>query len=931
MSKFIHTLFLYLWIATFCYPQTLSAQSDANSLLQKAALESLVKKNYEEAADLYKQAATLLKKSNNERKYLEAIKGLGECYERANKPDSALKYYGILIKDGDYWQNDIAFLRSARIFKEKGNVTAAIQAYENGVTLYHQNERSLDETFYRIFYELFYLSNNSGKPDKAISIGKELVNLLEGDFSRRVIIQSDLGLIYEEVKRDLTNAKLVFQDLIDCSRQYGNLSVNSRQAVALAVAHLASISYELNNLSEALDYAVSALDLLPEPNGKDISVRFILLKLLSICHAKWGNTDLSISYAKEAYDLSCDNETLANIREVGLVNLYTIYIMFGKPELAAALLARNDMKFTSLSAASLYSTLSASAYESGDYRKAVEWGELSVASWKENPDFFNNLAVYYSALKEYEKAAENIKHAWHISVSSLENLFLDSREEERALVWDKYKEIIKTPLQLIWQTDEKEIMKYAYNSILLTKGIRLNCYKRLREAVLRSNDEKLKDLYFSWQSLPISSDEKKTAELRLLAELKNNRQIDTGFSTRWEDVRNSLNEDDVAIEFFRIHRSDTDKDAYLALLLRKTWDAPRSVFISLEDLKDMLDFKNISGIYSSEEFGKYIWDQILVVAQADTDRLRNIYFAPDGILHNIAIENLMYNGSRLSDLYNLHRLSSTRDLVWRDKTSNYHNIALYGGIDYDISVEELVYYANNFCRGSKDDFIWNYLPGTKSEIENIKTILSKKKYDIVSYSGEECVEATLKQYDGKPIDILHIATHGFYIPSGRYADPLDKDIKSLNEEEESLMRCGLAFSGANNTPIRDSGVPIQGEDGILTGLEISSLDLSGTNLVVLSACQTGLGDINDEGVFGLQRAFKKAGVGRILMTLWNVDDNATRDFMSAFYKAFSAGKTAQAALVEARNQIKNNTYKDSLGNVQSGKDPIYWAGFILLD
>ena len=174
-------------------------------------------------------------------------------------------------------------------------------------------------------------------------------------------------------------------------------------------------------------------------------------------------------------------------------------------------------------------------------------------------------------------------------------------------------------------------------------------------------------------------------------------------------------------------------------------------------------------------------------------------------------------------------------------------------------------------------------------------------------------------------------------------------------EDKALTRSGLLLSGAN-IALQGKPLPEGIEDGILTAKELAELDLRGVDLVVLSACQTGLGEIAGDGVFGLQRGFKKAGANTLLMSLWKVDDNATRLLMTQFYKNLFAGKSKFESLRDAqkyvrdyevnvetasdkqwkslarqkKNQSKKQTSK-KVKKIKKYKDPYYWAGFILLD
>ena len=175
--------------------------------------------------------------------------------------------------------------------------------------------------------------------------------------------------------------------------------------------------------------------------------------------------------------------------------------------------------------------------------------------------------------------------------------------------------------------------------------------------------------------------------------------------------------------------------------------------------------------------------------------------------------------------------------------------------------------------------------------------------------------------------VLHIATHGYFFPDivRKKDDGLqltdDKKQTAFRVSENPLLRSGLIFAGANPSWTNPGYVSTAIDDGILTAYEISNMDLSKVKLVVLSACETGLGDIKgSEGVFGLQRSFKLAGVNNIIMSLWKVPDEKTRELMQRFYQFCFSGKSISEAFNSAQNVMRNK-YPDS---------PYYWAGFTLL-
>ena len=211
-------------------------------------------------------------------------------------------------------------------------------------------------------------------------------------------------------------------------------------------------------------------------------------------------------------------------------------------------------------------------------------------------------------------------------------------------------------------------------------------------------------------------------------------------------------------------------------------------------------------------------------------------------------------------------------------------------------------------------------------------ILKKSNISSIMYCGKNGTEESFKKlsYSNKK-DIIHISTHGMYIRADDTDERIHNNLMFLMDSnssssillDEQLSRSFLVMSGGNRLP-KHQTIPIGMEDGILTAREIANVVLFGVDLVVLSACQTGLGDVTADGVWGLQRGFKKAGAKTILMSLDKVDDEATRILMVEFYKNLMSGKTKYQSLKDAQKHLRE---------VENGKydDPKYWASFIMLD
>jgi CHAT domain-containing protein len=287
-----------------------------------------------------------------------------------------------------------------------------------------------------------------------------------------------------------------------------------------------------------------------------------------------------------------------------------------------------------------------------------------------------------------------------------------------------------------------------------------------------------------------------------------------------------------------------------------------------------------------------------------------------GLLNLINVELLTDStGITAAERFNLYRVSSTRNLLTRDDNRDFHSVAMFGGVDYEKAQEYNEMLVSMNTRGN-----WAYLQNTLLEVEQINDLLKGSGIDVATLTGSFATEGAFKQLDGTQANVVHIASHGYYIPqTQRTSVPYFSNSESTANIQDELFYSGLILSGGQKAWAGSTFKP-DDNDGILTAYEISKLDLHNVNLVVLSACETGLGDNLFDGIFGLQRAFKKAGVSSILMSLWKIDDRATFEYMSLFYEKLVEGYSKHDAYISTVLTMKER-YPDAN----------YWASFILLD
>ena len=473
---------------------------------------------------------------------------------------------------------------------------------------------------------------------------------------------------------------------------------------------------------------------------------------------------------------------------------------------------------------------------------------------------------------------------------------------------------------------DPEIEQLAYNCALQYKNFSLMTENLLLKMIKIENDEETSDIYNNIihlkRQLDTASKERSKAINDSIKTLNELLLLNLDFSTYgkilnvdWHEIQENMAPKAVAIEFLVV-KNNQGESIYYANILRKD-AAPYCVRLCAEK-----DLTSIVTPYNTSQAYNLIWKPFISKLNGITD----IYFSPTGILHKIAIEYLPDDTKQLiNSYYRMHRLSSTREIVaHKANKDNYKHAVIYGGVDYDY-LEQTQVGGDSLNEDIADNDQLRdgmaYLPQTLVEMTEIDKIL-KPNTKVHTISGKAATEASFKKWSGKDVQIMHLSTHGFYVPKFRRSNFTKITLNPFNSlDEQSLSRSGLLLAGVNKAVKLKQ---ISGEDGILTAKEIARLDLSGVELVTLSACETALGDLSGEGVFGLQRGFKKAGARTIIMSLWRVDDTATRLLMTTFYDLLSKGLSINDAFTQSQHKLM------SLDN-RKYNDPKYWAAFIVID
>ncbi len=544
-------------------------------------------------------------------------------------------------------------------------------------------------------------------------------------------------------------------------------------------------------------------------------------------------------------------------------------------------------------------------------------------------------AAFYYFNKGFEIDAFNI---------DLNFSFLSSEEKLNYLINSRYYIDLLYSFASQNKKEFPEVTTLMYDTELRNKGLVLKSSNQMKQQVLQSKQPELMDAYEYWMankkelasqlSLP---EDKRSVSVDSLASKVNalekeiNRKVDGRQNTElndWKEVRKSLKDGQAAIEFCYFYlQGDTPIPMYGALIITKTSEKP--MYVELCNAASLLnvlgEFGGNNLAYVNKVYGKLgnlntqLYELIWQPLMSSLNGVEEVFYAPTGLLNKVSFNAMgMTASDYLSDQFSLIQVSSTASMSDLNQHLQMKDIALFGGAQYS--------------QNPSNNDVWKYLPATKVEVERIAGTFMDDGLQQKLFVGKDATEQSFKELENSPSTIVHVATHGFFYPDLSDFQPdevaveqevevafrgASKGYETFVKSKDPLMRSGIVFSGANS--VWEDG-NTGSEDGVLTAFEVANLNLSGVDLLVLSACETGLGEIKgSEGVYGLQRAFKSAGVGQLIMSLWQVPDNETQEFMSEFYQE----------LLKTSNT--HQAFKATQENMKPQLDPYYWGAFVLVE
>ncbi|MBS4013541.1 MAG: CHAT domain-containing protein [Bacteroidetes bacterium] len=899
------------------------------------------KGDYENALKLSIEALEITGKSMGENhiEYGVRLNNLAIIYEELGNYEKALELQLTSIENVK--NNN---LQDQHIYGTRLNNLASLYykmgLYEKALELYIESIENTEKTLgkkhptYGVrLNNLAALYKKMGMYDKALILYEESLQIAEvtvGKSHQNYFVRiNNLATLLEEMGQFDKAHPLYLYALENAKLTFGT----EHPTYVLCLNNLAEFYRNTSQNENALPLLIDAVESSEKVFGKSHPNYASSLNNLANLYRNLGQYDKALSMQLEALDVTekalGKNHHAYSIR---LNNLANIYRYTGNYESALSLYLES-IKISENSLGKDHSGYGMRAYNIGEILYYLDRKDESYEYYK--------IAIVNNFL--------NIDRAF---------TFLAEADKEKFLLINNRYFNSYFSFFYEYSLDNNKVGADAFNIDLAAKGMILQSGIEIRQTILNSGNQEAIEKYDEWvevksnlskeYSTPIEQRvedidileqkaEKLESELTRLSGSFG--RVKSLTNVKWQDVQSKLKNDEVAIQFssFAYFRGNfwTDSVIYIAVILRKDFEYP--LLIPLFEQKQLIsilgDFQGSSYDYINDAYGTLnvktnkttdLYNLIWQPLEKYLNGINNVYISPTGMLHKISFYALRNNENRfLNDLYSINIQSNLGNIAQSNKADKFNikSASIFGGVEYS--------------KIPSESDAWKYLPGTLTELHKIKAMLKKTKVKTVVFSGEYATEENLKSIASNT-ELLHIATHGYFFP-----DPTDmalkmKDIKiegevdfrgsssniattSFKDNPKPLMRSGLLLAGANNSWSSNESTD-NTDDGVLTAEEVAYLNLFNTKLVVLSACETGLGDIKgSEGVYGLQRAFKMAGAKTIIMSLWQVPDKETVEFMELFYAKLLKHKDVKKAFFETQSFMRNKY------------DPFFWAAFVLLE
>lgn len=773
---------------------------------------------------------------------------------------------------------------------------------------------------------------------------------------------SNLAMLH----KDMGKLSVSLAELEECVAVAEKIMTEDNPSLGIMVNNLGIACNDLGYLDTALKHYLRALDLTGKTFGTDHVKYAIRLGNIAAVYRDIGQPSKALEYAQQAlliHEKKNGKESISYIigaYQVAAAQLWCRQFTASLKTMEEVLDLCARINFPESTQLYDIKTFACTVYKHNKlYEKSIATGVETYETYIRLFPFLHyrhakitgNIMQAYA---EYGKTAEAGNYAIKSMRFYLEEMKGSFSESDQMNAYNAIRRNDQMIL-LRFSINHPEITGLSdviYDYTMGMKGLTLSSRKHIFHSFKASKKPQLSEQFEEWMMLQqtinrqyalrpalrqpnLDSLEGAAGHLeRLLAQSSETfRQSRLSFT--WKNVQAYLKPGEAAIEFNSVYLEPGKPATCIARVVLPDREHPVPVILFNE--AEAGDLKAVRSLYSFETQPdrKTLRELVWLPLEPLLRNVHTIYYAPDGIIHNINPGAIpIAPGQILADKCQLHRLINTSAielLKTEPEVSKPIHALIMGGIKYesdsvalsltnDLQTDMMPARTLLQERGLGGSDEWSFLPGTLEEAQNTSKKLQQAGTKVRFADGFMASEGYFKKnISTQPADLLHLATHGFF-----FSEADTTAASGFQASTNPLARTGLILAGANR--VWKGEKPLDGqEDGILTGLEISHLDLSETELVVLSACGTGQGTVeNGEGIIGLQRAFKIAGARYIIMTLWNVDDRQTSEFMNLFYTNWiTNGKPVPEAFREAQQQMRLNYSKPF--------QPAAWAPFILLE
>lgn len=918
--------------------------------------------------------------------YANSLNILAYTHQELGKYDEALKVFleahDILkkIKGGESSTMESILFNIGTLYEISGKYFLALEKYQEGIKLTIAIYGKEHEQYTVSLSNIAGVYAEMGDNFRAIKLYEEILEIsrktIGEEHSKYAIYLNNLALVYQKMGWYNLALPIQIQAAEITKKNLGETHIS----YGIRLENL-SVSYkELGLYDKALEANSQSLAITNESLGKDNLDYSIGLHNRATIFRFQGKHEEAIRLYLKSIDIMED--AFGELRTYyQLNNLGSIYVEKGEYERAEyyfqkaiGLISKHLGEEHPFYGTSLVN-ITQLYLVSNQIERGITIGEKALKLIEKNygldhdimGTLFDIMAKLYWQKKDTNMTLSFLKKGFAYPIKNIKrNFSVLSEIQNEHFLKNNFQEHFDMIYSLAWEGKSSHLSELALNQTLLLKELLLQSNTQRQEFFEHTNDLVIRELFDEWTatkyllssqySRPLSqrnfstdSLENEIEELATSLSIKSNHFSPGITQTDWKEVAKRLDTNETVIEFVHFRYANpfpSDDVFYMALLIRKDWESPILVPLFEEmQLQKVLSQKYPDdSSFVSQLYGPALYDLIWNPLMPYLKKGGVIYYSPSGLLHRISFPAIPSSDKAfLLDEYSLTYVSSSRKLIDHQKPEfpSSGPIIVYGNITYD---SDTSYNSPNIPKntaetktelgisssldGATRGRIWRPLPKSLTELIHLELLFKENQREVFTLQKASATEGSfhrLQQLPQSPA-IIHLATHGFFYPDPEFNEA-ERTKYSIGGKfnfqfsDNPLFRSGIIMAGANSA-WRKGEIGPQKEDGILTAYEIAEMDLYATQLVVLSACNTGIGEIRgSEGVYGLQRAFKRAGVDYLLLTLWSIpDSDQTVEFMKTFYQNWFSRKPIRQAFNQTQLAMRKKY-----------NDPYYWAGFVLID